>query len=300
VASEESDFKGSFLSHVHELGERGKVVIISLLVSTVFFMLFPANPLDLLNPNSWLTGFYRPMISLLLEDVKNYVAPQGLQIISLQIGDPLEVYVFASLLLGFVVSSPVIGYEVIKFIDPALREDERRSVYPFVLGFTGCFVFGAVFGYLFIAPFIGLTLIVFSQFIGAQPVITAYDFYTMIFSTVLFTGFGFTFPVIFVLMVRLGVLGTSILTENRRIFYIAVYALTAIITPDGGPLADLALFIPVAILIEASVFVAKRIEKNRIKTQLESGNVPEDVCRYCGTRFRGEEVFCLKCGKSRT
>lgn len=299
MANEESDSKLNLLSHLHELAERSKVIIISLLVSTIFFMFFPANPLDLLDPTSWATGFYRPMISLLLEYVRNYAAPGGLEIISLQIGDPLEVYIFASLLLGFVLSSPIIGYQIIKFIDPALLPEERNSVYPFVLAFTGCFVFGAVFGYLYLSRLIGLTLIIFSQFIGAQPVITAYDFYSMIFTTILFTGFGFTLPVIFVLLVKLGIVETSILTENRKIFYIALFALTAIITADGGPLADLALCVPVVLLTEVSVVVAKRIEKNRIKAQLELGVVKLGVCRYCGVRFRGGEAFCRKCGRSR-
>jgi len=300
VANEESGSGTGFRSHIHELGERSKTIIITLLVTTIFFMFFPANPLDLLNPDSWTTGFYRPMVSLLLEQVRNYAAPSGLEIISLQIGDPLEVYVFASLLLGFVLSSPIIGYEIFKFIDPALLPEERSSIYPFILAFTGCFVFGAAFGYLYLARFIGVTMIIFSSFVGAQPVITAYDFYSMIFTTILFTGFGFTLPVIFVLLVKLGIIETSILTENRKIIYIALFALTALITADGGPLADLALCVPVILLTEISVVIAKSIEKNRKKARLESGVVTLGICRYCGSKFRGAEVFCRKCGRSRS
>ncbi|MGD0804706.1 MAG: twin-arginine translocase subunit TatC [Candidatus Bathyarchaeia archaeon] len=300
TTTEEPGIVASFLEHIKELAQRAKVVIIVLLVSTVFFMLFPANPLDLLNPNSFLTGFYRPMISVMLNYVKNYVAPPNLQIISLQIGDPLEVYVFASLLLGFIVSSPVIGYEVFKFVVPALHEDEKKAIFPFVFGFTVFFIFGAIFGYLFLAPFMSLTVIIFAQFVGAQPIITAYDFYSMIFTTVLFTGIGFTFPVFFVLLVKFGIVGTSIITKNRTIFYIILYAITALISPDGGPLADLALFIPVAIMIEGAVLVAKRYEKNRPTTSLIYAQTGvEATCSYCGTKFKGNEAFCKKCGRSR-
>ena len=299
MATDEPDPRSSYLGHVAELAQRSKVIIIALFISTIFFMLFPADPLDLLNPSSWLTGFYRPMVSVMLENIKAYVAPPGLQIISLQIGDPLEVYIFASILLGLVVSSPVIGYEVYMFVNPALLDEERRSIYPFVLGFSGCFILGAAFGYLFLAPIIGLTMILFSGFIGAQPVITALDFYSMIFISILFTGFGFTIPAIFVLLVKLGVVGTSILTENRVIFYIVLFGITALVTADGGPLADLFLCVPIVLLTEVSIVIARRIEKNRIRAQLESGEVPEGICRFCGTRFRGEEIFCRKCGKSR-
>jgi sec-independent protein translocase protein TatC len=241
------------------------------------------------------------MVSVMLEAMKNYVAPSNLQIISLQIGDPLEVYVFASILLGFVASSPVIGYEIFQFVNPALKENERKAVFPFVFGFTFFFVFGAIFGYLFLAPFMSLTLIIFAQFIGAQPVITAIDFYMMIFTTVLFTGFTFTFPIFFVLLVKLGVLGTSIITNNRKIFYIIIYAITALVSPDGGPLADLALFIPVIVMIEGAILVAKRYEKDRLPTSVsvETSVLTKPKCVYCDTEFKSSEAFCRKCGKSR-
>ena len=241
------------------------------------------------------------MVSLMLEAMKNHVAPSNLQIISLQIGDPLEVYIFASLLLGFVASSPVIGYEIFQFVNPALKENERKAVFPFVFGFTFFFVFGAVFGFLFIAPFMSLTLIIFAQFIGAQPIITAVDFYMMIFTTVLFTGFTFTFPIFFVLLVKLGVLGTSIITNNRKIFYIIVFAITALVSPDGGPLADLALFVPVIIMIEAAILVAKRYEKDKLPSndEIETTEFVNPNCAYCDTEFKGSEAFCRKCGKSR-
>jgi sec-independent protein translocase protein TatC len=122
----------------------------------------------------------------------------------------------------------------------------------------------------------------------------------MIFTTVLFTGFGFTFPVFFGLLVKFGVVGTSIITKNRRIFYIIIYAITALISPDGGPLADLALFIPVLIMIEGAILVAKRYEKNRTTPNLiDPSPIVESKCSYCGAKFQGNEAFCRKCGKSR-
>ncbi len=300
MATEGTDPKSNYLSHLAELVQRSKVIIIVLFISTIFFMLFPANPLDLFDPAMWVTGFYRPMISVMLEGIKNHVAPPGLQIISLQIGDPLEVYIFASILLGLLVSSPVIGYEIYMFVNPALFEEERKSIYPFVLGFSGCFVLGAIFGYMFLAPIIGYTMIFFSALISAQPTITALDFYSMIFVSVLFTGFGFTIPVIFVLLVKLGIVGTSLLTDNRVIFYVGLFAITAFVTADGGPLADLLLCVPIIVLTEISIIIAKRIEKNRFTNSLESGIFPDNVCKFCGARFHGEEIFCRKCGKSRT
>lgn len=135
-----------FWEHIDELKRRLKVVIITVLATTAFFALFPSNPIDMFSLNFWLTGLYKPAVSVVLIWLKNFIAPKELQIISLEIGAPFEIYFLASLLLGLIVSSPVIAYEVYKFIDPALYPSERKAVYPFVAGFTLLFIVGTIFG----------------------------------------------------------------------------------------------------------------------------------------------------------
>jgi len=288
--------------HIEELKQRLKVIAISLAVTTAFFLLFPSNPLELLrNPRSLLSGLYRPMVSDVLVWMKNYIAPHGLQIISLEIGAPLEIWAFASFLLGLLVSSPIIAYEIYKFIDPALYPNERGVVYPFVIGFTLLFTFGAAFGLFILAPFVSYTVILFSSFVGSIPTISVFDFYTMVFAIVGFSGFGFTFSLIFVLLVRFGIVGTSLVTHNRRYFYLAMFIVTSIITPDGGPLADFALFIPVMFLWEISILFAKRYEKQREAKQA-AAETPATAttikCKFCGHGVEPSEMFCPNCGKS--
>ena len=285
--------------HLEELKRRLKVILISLLASTAFFMIFPADPADFFN--AILTGMYRPAVSLALIWIKDYIAPKGLQIISLEIGAPLGVYFTASFLFGFIVSSPIIAYELFKFIDPALYPNERRAVYPFVTAFTVLFIVGAAFGLFLLAPFITYTLIIFSQVVGSQPVLSVMDFYSMTFATVLYTGIGFTTPAIFLLLVRLGIAKTSMITKNRVYVYFIVYVATAFITPDGGPLADFALFIPLMAMLEITILIAKRYER-RAKDSAITGEVVETSkkCKFCGSRMGNNKIFCPKCGKSQS
>jgi len=101
----------------------------------------------------------------------------------------------------------------------------------------------------------------FSQIVGSLPVLSVSDFYSMILTTIGLTGFGFTIPEIFVLLVKFGMVKTSMIAKNRVWFYFILYIVTAIITPDGGPLADIALFIPMVVLWEVALLIAKRYEK---------------------------------------
>ena len=291
----------TFWGHLTELKQRVKIIFITLIATTIFFMVFPADPWDLLNSHAWVNGFYKPAITIVLNWIKGYVAPKGLQIISLEIGAPLEVYFLASLFFALLVSSPVIAYEIYKFVDPALRSDERRTVYSFVTGFTLLFVIGAMFGLLVLSPFITWTVILFSGIVGSTPIISVMDFYSMVFTFTIFTGLAFTIPAIFVLLAKFRLVKASTMTKYRLYIWAIIYIITAIITPDGGPLADALLFFPVIVIWEIAVVVAKRYEKGvEPLTGLEKVSKTEssDKCKFCGKKLKPPSVFCPKCGKA--
>ena len=135
---------------------------------------------------------------------------------------------------------------------------------------------------------------------GALPIIHVIDFYNLVFITTLVSGFSFTMPVFFVLLVRFGILKTSSVTTRRKYVYAALYIVCAIVTPDGGPIADIALFVPMAILLEIAVFFGKRYEKEhpRELTLREEKQVFQK-CRFCGELLTAKDVFCPACGNSR-
>ena len=107
-----------------------------------------------------------------------------------------------------------------------------------------------------------------------------------------------TIPVFFVLLVKLHVLGTKMLTKNRKYVWAVVLILTAIASPDGGPLADIALFVPIIILLEGSIWYAKRYEKDQVDE--EPKKIDANTCIYCGGEIDSGGVFCGRCGKART
>ncbi len=295
------DSEASFWDHVVELSTRLRKALYPFLVITLILLVAPANPTEIFS----LSGFYEPLIGLILRRVREQVLSGGIigikitgvTLIGLNFSTPLELYFLTSVLFGFVFSLPVIVYEIYKYIDPALYEHERRMIYPFTVAFTALFIAGAVFGYLVIAPFVIWAMIPFFNLVGAKMVINIYDFYSLIFLTVIFTGFSFTMPVIYVLLVRFGVLSTSTVEKNRLYFYVALFVITAAITPDGGPLADLALFLPMLLMMEVAMRIARRYEKERSGGGKEARKI-ERRCKYCGAIIEEGEVFCPFCGRS--
>ncbi len=260
-------------------------------------MVFPANASFLRNP----LAFYDPIIALVLKRVVKDVLPPRIQLIAGEFTAPLEIYMIASLILGIAVSSPVIAYEIYRYVAPALYPHEQKAISPFLAAFTILFAIGVVFGYKVLAPFILWGMIPFFVITSALPIITAMNFYNLVFITTLVSGFSFTMPAFFVLFVRFGIIKTSYVTTRRRYIYAALYIICAIVTPDGGPLADIALFVPMAVLLEVAVFLGRRYEREHAGEPLQATRkkLVYGKCRWCGNLVTEVDVFCPACGKSR-
>jgi sec-independent protein translocase protein TatC len=286
---------GTIWDHINELSVRLRWVFYSLIAATIFFMTFPANSSFLQNP----LAFYNPVIALVLQQVVKDVLPKGVTLIAGEITAPLEIFMVGSFVLAIAASTPVIAYEIYRYVDPALRPEERSAIFPFISSFTILFLTGAVFGYKILAPFMVWAMVPFFNIAGATPFIYAMDFYQLVFVTTLATGFAFTMPVFFVLLVKFGILKTSYITSRRRYIYAAMYVVTAVVTPDGGPLGDIALFVPMIVLLELAVLFGKRYEKTRpesFRPLLEKPSYTK--CRFCGALLTSRSSFCPSCSKS--
>ena len=280
--------------HVAELAKLLKIWIYTFVIATIAFMVLPADLSFLENP----LGNYRPFVSLVLVGIKGRLLPSTVQLIAGDFTAPIELYVITSVVLGFAVSVPVLAYEIHAFVDPALRPQERDSVYPFVTAFSLLFVAGCLFAFFVLLPFVVFGTLIFLGYTGAAPLVNINDFYSLVFFTVLITGISFTLPVFLVLLVKFRVFDTRVLTKRRKYLWVGTYILTAIVTPDGGPLADVALFVPIIILLEGSVLVARRYEKRLPKGQPTRERLVLR-CFHCEGPIDSGGIFCGRCGKSR-
>jgi sec-independent protein translocase protein TatC len=287
-----SEKEMTFVEHIIELRNRLKVIATSFVLALIFWMAFPR---DLLSPNpgELVAGTYRPMINFVLERTLE-LAEGRVRIISGTVTSPLEVYFVASSLMALATISPIIGYELYAYVNPALYPHERRLVWGFMAAFVGLFTAGALFCYFLVMPLVIRFMAFFAEVIGAEFTIIASEYYLMVFSTVVLMGFLFTVPAVFALLVRLGILSTSIVTRNRLYVYGILYIIIAFITPDGWLVANTVLFLPMVVLTEAAVLIAKRFERERMRQETEMTK----RCKFCGETMPYSEVFCPKCGRA--
>jgi sec-independent protein translocase protein TatC len=280
--------------HLMELRDRLKVVAIFYIASLLFWLVFPKN-LSLGEIGAIISGEYVPMITLVLEHAAS-MSQGAVKIIPGTLTSPLEIYFIAAALMALITTIPVIGYEFYMYVDPALYPHERRLIWGFMGAFISLYAVGSIFSYFFVVPLVIRFMVIFARIIGIPPeqtFVTAGDYYMLVFSTVALMGLLFTFPAIFVLLVRFGLISTSLFTKNRLYAYGLLYILIAFITPDGWLVGNTMLFLPLVVLMEVAVLVAKRFEKAR-----EVGAYLAPRCKFCGGEIPEGSVFCSKCGRS--
>jgi sec-independent protein translocase protein TatC len=291
----------SFWEHIDELRARLKVVALTALVFFLVLALFPGDTSVVSNPASYLNGSFldHTLISVILHRIVQDLVPKNWTLIAASgLGEPLEIYFVASLIFALALAIPVVAYETYKFIDPALKENERGLVYPFVASSSTLFVIGMIFGYFFLARILIFSLGFFFSSAVVGGLVDAASFYFVIFLLIFASGVSFTIPVLVYAIIRLGVLDASFFSKNRVLIWVITFAIVGLfLTPDGGPLLDLVLFVPIVSLLELAVFLAKRRPPppNR---RAELPPPPPLTCKYCGETRTPTDIFCGNCGRS--
>jgi Sec-independent protein secretion pathway component TatC len=260
----------SLREHFSELKRRAKVAFVSFAILFVAMLAVPADPNSVLSAFTGGGGTYVPLIAFFMARVKLELLPPGWILIGLNVNAALEIYLIASLLFALIFNAPIFAYEVIMFINPGLKENERKLIFPFIGAASGLFLVGVLFGFFFLAHFLLIALSPFFLAAQVQPTISGLDFYTVVFITVGMSGIAFTIPVYVYTLIRLGVLQASTFTKNRLLIWVIVYIVCAIVTPDGGPLLDILLFVPIILLLEVSVWMGGRSASAKKKREAAS------------------------------
>ncbi len=289
-----------FSEHIDELRRRLRVVAISFLFIFLVLIIFPANPISSIqNPGQYLglSFIQGTVISAFMQRVVNDLLPLGWTLLAANgIGEGMEIYFVAALILTAALDMPIIAYETYRFIDPALSEGERGLVYPFVLSTSALFLMGLLFGYYVLAKFLIAALGPFFLATGISFLVDAAAFYYVIFLIIGATGVSFTSPVFVYTLIRLRVVEADFFSRNRVVIWFMIWVVTGLfLTPDGGPLLDVVIFVPIVTMVEIAVALGRRsLRGHEPPARPRKGT----VCPWCGARLDIPMLFCDDCGKS--
>ena len=242
------------MDHLGELRMRLVRIVVALLVGIcVFYLATPTVAQFLL----------APIAEFLPADENGYAVLTAL--------DPFEsfsVRFIISFWMAIMACAPLILWQILAFVLPALKPKERKWFIPTFAAATALFIFGTVFCYLIILhpAFQWLT----DQSIGfAEITARANSYIDIIVKFEIGFGLAFELPLIVFYLVVFGVIPYAKLRASWRYVYIGLLVVSAMVTPDASPVTMLLMFAAMVALYEASLLVSRVVLGKRVKEQEE-------------------------------
>ena len=205
----------------------------------------------------------------------------GLILIKLQEG--FFVAISISLLGGLVLSFPLIGFQMWRFVAPGLYKTEKNAFLPFIIASPFMFFLGAAFAYYVVTP------LAFDFFLGFQQTGSvlneenvnnaaagiafqgsAQEYLSLTIKFIVAFGMCFQLPVLLTLMGKAGLVSAEGLGNVRKYAVVAILVLAALVTPPDV-ITQVILFVVVYGLYEVSIFLVSHVEKKREQKLKEEG-----------------------------
>ena len=223
--------------HIADL--RKRLTISTITVVVMFFACF---------------SFYEPILEWMMAPVK-HALPVGTSMIAVEIQETFFTAMKVAFFAGFIISLPVIFWQLWLFLAPGLYDHEKKLVVPFVFFATLMFLLGASFAYYIVVPIGFDFLIAFgNSVVSVLPSIGKY----VGFFTKLLIGFGIAFelPVITFFLAKIGLVNDQMLKDFFRYAVVLIINISAILTPPDV-ISQVLMAAPLLILYGVSIYIAK-------------------------------------------
>ena len=238
-----------FLDHLEELRKR---ILRSLLAVVGCFAL-----------GLWLVDRFQ-----LLDQLKRPIAPflPSGQLTVLSPTEPLMITLKLGLIVGLVLASPVILWQLWAFLSPALYAKEKKTLVPALFVGLGLFLGGAMLAFFFVIPQALRVLLNFQK--GSfNPMITFDAYFSFVMQLMLALGISFELPLLMIILAALGIVATPLLNKIRPYAVVGSFVAGAILSPGADVLSMFMLTIPLLLLYEIGVAGVWMVQRRRLKAE---------------------------------
>lgn len=246
---EPAEGRMTFLEHLDELRKRITHAVVALLIGFVIAFAFIER----------VFGF---VYLHLATDV-----PGG-KLIFTEPSEAFFLYIKIAALTGVLIASPYIMWQVWLSIAPGLYSREKKLAIPFVLVSSSLFVSGAAFAHYLVFPAAWRFFAGFSnEFMEFMPrVAPVFSLYVKL---VLSLGLVFQLPVLIFVLARLGIVTAGYLLKNFKYAVLFIFIAAAIITPDGNPVVQVMVGVPMVVLYLLGIGAAWLFGKSKKSDQVD-------------------------------
>lgn len=220
---------------------------------------------------------WNPIFNFLTKPICDALATRGQDcgLVLIKVQEGFFVAVRISMIGGFALSFPVIGFQLWRFVAPGLYKSEKGALLPFLLASPIMFFAGAAFAYYTVLPFAFDFFLNFQQFgvPGADPAGpkeaagilfqgSVEEYLSLTTKFIMAFGICFQLPVLLALLGKAGIVTSAGLKSVRKYSMLIIMVVAAIITPPDV-VTQIIMFTVIYGLYEVSIFLVSRIEKTR-------------------------------------
>jgi sec-independent protein translocase protein TatC len=236
------DKEMTLLEHLEELRNRLFKMVFALVVAVIVAVV-PVPTLDSI------TGY---AVDLIVRNATQF----GVHVQAIGPGEVFFTYLEVALVIGAALAMPIIIFQVMAFVTPALYANEKRYLYMAVPGVFFSFVCGVCFCYFLTLPFATRFLAGFMS--GTIEQNWTFEKYVDFVATFLFwVGVMFELPIVMFFLSKLGVVSHQRLASFRKYAFILAFVIGAAITPTPDPINQTIISLPIYFLFELGVILAR-------------------------------------------
>ncbi len=181
---------------------------------------------------------------------------------TLFVRDPLEGFATRLKVAGWgglALASPVVLWQVWRFVTPGLHPSEKRYAVPFVM--VSIVLFGAG-GFIAMLTFPrALDFLIAVGGANVEPLFSPSRYLSFVILMIIAFGLSFEFPVLLVFLQLAGVLTPARLSSWRRVAVVGILAFCAVITPSQDPYSLLAMAVPMYLFYELSILAGRFLKR---------------------------------------
>ena len=233
VGKKQNDATMSIMTHLDELRQRLIRAALALIVTTAISFIFTEQIIEFLK------------------------LPMGeAQLVFLKPTDSISNFMKVALISGVTLAMPVIVYQFFRFIAPGLTKQEKRYLWLVAPGATISFLVGAAFAYFVMLPTAVKFLYGFLQEV-AEPFWSLDTYLSLVTRMIFWAGMSFETPLVIFFLAKLDIVSADTLSRNRKYAIVVIAIVAAVITPTPDPVNMGLVMLPLVILYEIAIFLAR-------------------------------------------
>lgn len=177
-------------------------------------------------------------------------------------GEAFWMHLKVSFIASFILSLPIIFYQLWKFISPGLLAREKKYFLPFVFFATALFTAGAVFCFLVILPF-AMTFLLGYKTENMVPMLSVGSYIDFCLKFILAFGAIFELPLVIIFLTRLGFVTPKTLSKNRKYAVLFAFVGGAVLTPTPDAFNQTLMAVPIIILYEIGILLSRIMQRKK-------------------------------------